>query len=229
VSILQNPNPVSSRYLLQCLSEIEALHVESLIYLCWRPDVSTVFRVKRNDELFERAMDLAREIYGVKKPPKTSKLSPGVNDLKQGIVAASSSVEMIGQFQSLTLSDSCINRYDNIIHTTHVLQATCNSVVDIHIKCYEIRREKASVGFSQYMFSIPMYMFFSFALSPYDCSKLCVMSQCPPEVIPFAMVADGLCCTESDPNANKIFLIILFLLFFHRSLSENYLFVSTRR
>jgi hypothetical protein len=75
--------------------------------MCWRLDVSTVFRVKRNFELFEPAMDLPREIYGVEKPPKISKLSPGVNDLKNDIVAASSSVEMVGQLQSLTLSDSC--------------------------------------------------------------------------------------------------------------------------
>jgi hypothetical protein len=87
------------RYLLQCLSEMEALHVESLIYIFRRPDVSTVFRVKRNFELFEPAMDLAWEIYGVEKNP--SKLSPGVNDLKQDIVAVNSSVEIIGQFHSI--------------------------------------------------------------------------------------------------------------------------------
>jgi hypothetical protein len=38
--------------------------------MCWRPDVSTVFRVKRNFGLFEPAMDLAREIFGMEKPKK---------------------------------------------------------------------------------------------------------------------------------------------------------------
>ena len=41
-----------TRYLLQCLSEIEALEVDSLLYLCWRPDFSSLFKVKRNTVVF---------------------------------------------------------------------------------------------------------------------------------------------------------------------------------
>lgn len=34
---------VPERYILQCLSEMYALQVHKLLYLCWRPDVSSVF------------------------------------------------------------------------------------------------------------------------------------------------------------------------------------------
>ena len=38
---------VPSRYILQCISEMEALEVEQLFYLCWRPDEPSVFKISR--------------------------------------------------------------------------------------------------------------------------------------------------------------------------------------
>lgn len=52
-----------SRFLLQCLAKIESLDVDKLVYLRWRPDISTVFIVKRNHELFMKAYEASNSIY----------------------------------------------------------------------------------------------------------------------------------------------------------------------
>ncbi|KAH3888912.1 hypothetical protein DPMN_012957 [Dreissena polymorpha] len=104
-----------ARYLLQCLSEIKFLNVESLIYLCWRPDLSTVFKVNRNSMLFKKAFDLAVNMYDVEKPKRPTKLADETNVLKTEINELSrtnSTVEFIGVFRSLTHNYSANNIHD---------------------------------------------------------------------------------------------------------------------
>ncbi|WAR13568.1 hypothetical protein MAR_027748 [Mya arenaria] len=48
---------------LDCLAEIEVLEVDQLIYVSWRYDISTVFVVKGNKQLFEKAYGIAKQLY----------------------------------------------------------------------------------------------------------------------------------------------------------------------
>ena len=50
---------MQTRYLLQCLSKIEALEVDRLLYLCWTPGFSSLFKVKRNAALFNETFHFA--------------------------------------------------------------------------------------------------------------------------------------------------------------------------
>lgn len=73
------------RYLLQCLSEIEALDVDGLIYLCWRPDISTVFKINRNSSLFKKAFALAESIYDSDSIKRPTRLLAETKELKEEI------------------------------------------------------------------------------------------------------------------------------------------------
>lgn len=94
--------PVSSihhkmppRYLLQCLSAIEALDVETLIYVSWKPDISTVFKVKRNKELFNDAYHIAKQLYPNENPRRPTKLLEESKQLKTRIEDACKSSEYV--------------------------------------------------------------------------------------------------------------------------------------
>lgn len=67
------------RYLLQCLSEIQALDARYLLYLSWTDDETTVFKVERNDDLLTKALRVAIRIYGEDKPKKPSKLTSNLS------------------------------------------------------------------------------------------------------------------------------------------------------
>ncbi|WAR27452.1 hypothetical protein MAR_013156 [Mya arenaria] len=50
----RQPSWLPTRFLLQCLSEIEALNGNSLVCLSWTPELSTdVFRIERNKAIQE--------------------------------------------------------------------------------------------------------------------------------------------------------------------------------
>lgn len=73
---------VPERYILQCLSEMYALQVHKLLYLCWRPNVSSVFELSFNQSLFQDALEECLKIVDVQKPKRPVKISKSVQGLK---------------------------------------------------------------------------------------------------------------------------------------------------
>ena len=134
------------RYLLQCLAEIEALNVDSLLYLSWRPDTSSVFKLNRDSDLFERSYELAKHIYGNENPKKPTKLSTEVKALKEEIEYKSSNVELIGLFESAVNDRSVDNTYmsDSKSINAKDLISVLSDIKTLLIRSYNLRREKAS-------------------------------------------------------------------------------------
>jgi hypothetical protein len=135
------------RYLLQCLSEIEALNVPELLYLSWRPDISTCFRIKRNPTLFQRAFKAAVELYDVDKPNRPTKLSEESRLLSAEIHKACSSedmVEFIGVFQSLKHQPDTENSYDNGIYSVQRCEVLLNQLIKCYDDFYELQRIPAT-------------------------------------------------------------------------------------
>ena len=132
------------RYLLQCLAEIEALNVESLLYLSWTSDESIAFLVERDTEFFQRAMNYAIMLYGSESPKKPTKLPPDLQEFKKELITKCQSVRFIGLFKSIVV-DNCVPD-TNTCGTIYVqtLQALFGRVNDINSSCYNIKREKAS-------------------------------------------------------------------------------------
>ncbi|XP_045199092.2 uncharacterized protein LOC123553445 [Mercenaria mercenaria] len=89
------------RYYLQCISEIEALDVEQLLYVCWRPDITTAFIVSRDTETFREALTLAREFLNEKFSKRPTKLDTRTKTLKEKIKKIILKVEFLGEFQSI--------------------------------------------------------------------------------------------------------------------------------
>ncbi|KAH3847299.1 hypothetical protein DPMN_089619 [Dreissena polymorpha] len=73
-----------TQYFLQCQAEIAALNVDSLVYLCWRPNFSSVFIVTKQSELFSRAYKLSENLYNNGAPKRARVLSPELKSQKKG-------------------------------------------------------------------------------------------------------------------------------------------------
>ena len=134
---------VPKRYYLQCLSTMEALDVETLYYVCWRPDVSTVFKVNRNKDLFERAMALAVALYGVEKPKRPVKVPDEAKAIQTDIDHGIASVEYLGEFPSAYASTFQSQLSENHICNTDLI-ALLEKVQTLTKESYELQREKAS-------------------------------------------------------------------------------------
>lgn len=135
------------RYLLQCLAEIEALSVETLIYLSWRPDISTIFRVRRNSELFSRACKLALKLYGTDKVKRQTKLDPETKEIKEMIkdaITSNGTVEFVGLVPSLKQD---LDK-DNVYHRDKFLSRRTLYMLKLLTDCFEqhykLKREPAT-------------------------------------------------------------------------------------
>lgn len=135
------------RYLLQCLSEIEALNVDSLLYLSWRPDISTVFKVNKNEPLFNEAFSLAENIYGIEKPKRPTKITDETKSLKEKVRMACKStqtVEFIGVVPSIKHCESATNIYDSCKFLVRRFEQMLRELVAIHEKFYGLQRQPAT-------------------------------------------------------------------------------------
>ena len=81
--------------MLQCLAEIEVLNVETLIYASWTKEETTVFRVRRDTNLFQNALQIALKIKEEENKTKPTKLTSEMSKLKEEIVLKSKQVEFI--------------------------------------------------------------------------------------------------------------------------------------
>ncbi|KAH3725516.1 hypothetical protein DPMN_051360 [Dreissena polymorpha] len=86
--VMEIHTTIPHRYMLQCESEMDALGVESLLYLCLRPDFSSVFIIRRTQELFKTAYSIEEEVYKTQNPKRVKAKSPEVKQLKVDIVDA---------------------------------------------------------------------------------------------------------------------------------------------
>ena len=125
---------------------MEALNVESLLYLSWRPDNSSVFKLNKDSDLFKRYYEMAKNIYGNENPKKPTKLPNEIKALKEEIARKSSNVELIGLFKSALNDTSVDNEY--VLGAKSVipkdLLSALNEIKTLQIRSYNLRREKAS-------------------------------------------------------------------------------------
>ncbi|KAH3898006.1 uncharacterized protein LOC127864724 [Dreissena polymorpha] len=131
------------RYLLQCLSQIEALNVNSLIYLSWTETLTSIFKVERNINLYNNAMEIARSIYDTSNPKRPNTLCSSVKTLKDEIERASKDACFLGCFPSAKVGKATV-RSAFEVHTVHEISVLLNSLVDLHSQIHEIKREKAT-------------------------------------------------------------------------------------
>ncbi|WAR26930.1 hypothetical protein MAR_012634, partial [Mya arenaria] len=145
--IQQVHKQLPTRYLLQCLSEIEALNVNSLIYLSWTPELSTVFRIKRNKAIFMKAYTLAEKLYNVQRPRRPCKLTEEAKLLKQEIEKECSderTVEFIGLIRSIRHDENAVNVVTNEIFRLCRVQYMLNNLHESHQMLNNLKREPAS-------------------------------------------------------------------------------------
>ena len=137
-------NEFPSRYLLQCLAEIEALDVENLLFISWSPDVTNVFTVPRDRDLFSRVMVHALDIYGPEKPTKPTKLPAFVKSLKEEIDGKCKSILLTAQFKSLVSTEDTADVLQSGHVSSNEISSLCTSTKDAISSAYELNREKAS-------------------------------------------------------------------------------------
>ena len=136
---------IPQRYFLQCQAEMIALNVDELYYLCWRPNLSSVFKVKRNDAIFTEALTIARTLYttdGTKRPTKVLKESKA---LGEKISTSDTDISFVGLFTSIKHDSSAsdvatVTELFLVVRLLHLLERILE-VLDLF---YELQREKAT-------------------------------------------------------------------------------------
>ncbi|WAR15144.1 hypothetical protein MAR_005249, partial [Mya arenaria] len=126
------------RYLLQCLSEMEALDVDRLLYVSWTETKTSVFQLKRNTMLFSKAMSLAR------KQTLPNKLPDGLKILKDEIQKESKNAKFLGLFQSAKDGESENTNTLQITRTVDEAITLIMNIADLHECMYELKRQRAS-------------------------------------------------------------------------------------
>ncbi|KAH3717370.1 hypothetical protein DPMN_060156 [Dreissena polymorpha] len=134
-----------TRYFLQCQAEIAALKVDSLVYLCWRPDFSSVFIVKNQTELFSRAYKLSENLYNNDAPKRARSLSPELKSLKKDIEhSCVHECTFVGIFPSIEhKNETFIQFYTETftVRRTELLLAAIHRLFKLK---FELLREKAT-------------------------------------------------------------------------------------
>lgn len=134
---------VPERYILQCLSEMYALQVHKLLYLCWRPDVSSVFELSFNQSLFQDALEECLKIVDVQKPKRPVKISKSVQGLKKRVQEESVRASFMGEFPSAVRSDSSSSSSTFEFTKVYILNVL-EKIISLMKDGNELQRQKAS-------------------------------------------------------------------------------------
>lgn len=132
------------RYLLQCLCEIEVVGAHYLLYASWTSTETMIFKVERNQTLFQKAMKLALEMYDGTDIKKPSKLTQEMKNLKIEIKDESKKEEIIGRFDSCIATDCGQVVLNARISNADSLCSLLKDIQQCYITKYELNREKAS-------------------------------------------------------------------------------------
>ncbi|CAG2203306.1 unnamed protein product [Mytilus edulis] len=140
--VKQMHNEVPVRYLLQCMCEMEVLQVDKLLYICWMPDITSVFEIRRNDDLFLKVLDILLSIYGNEKPKRPTKLPEGIGQLRAEVQIDCKKAIFCGEFPSISnIDNDCVNMTEATkTDSLEVLQQVAELIKD----GYELKRERAS-------------------------------------------------------------------------------------
>jgi hypothetical protein len=131
------------RYYLQCLSTMEGLDVDGMLYVCWRPDITTVIEVLRNTVVFDSAIKIAKSLYACDKPKRPVKVADGLRSLKSDIVSGCAEARCVGEFPSLVKADKQ-KPTPGILCNISDLVSLYDDVIGLHKDSYELQRQKAS-------------------------------------------------------------------------------------
>lgn len=136
-----------ARYFLQCQAEIKALNVQKLVYLSWKPDVSSVFLVHKHDELFSRAYVLAEKLYNTESPKRTRTVHSDVRGLKQDINKACQDenvVEFVGLFPSVIQKVNHTNQFESNSYKVCRAEMLLSQIIKLFDEKHQLLREKAT-------------------------------------------------------------------------------------
>ncbi|CAG2203301.1 unnamed protein product [Mytilus edulis] len=143
---------IPERYYLQCLATMYAVDAETLLFVSWTQNVTTVFEVNRNDVVFFKALAVAEKLYGTIKPKRPTRLPEELPNLRTDIKEGVAGCSFLGEFQStvvidqnnLTQSIQCDTNSTVTETNPKSLNILHKRILDIVKESYELRREKAS-------------------------------------------------------------------------------------
>ena len=135
---------VLHRYYLQCQATMLALDTQRLLYLCWRPDSSTVFEVYRDHESFSAALEIVLDVYLCDKKKRPTKLPESHQNLRDDIEKGRKRCRFIGEFPSAIASD-LPRLLENVRRiTTDDTLKLLEQISQSFQEGYHLKREKAT-------------------------------------------------------------------------------------
>ncbi|MEW8546432.1 MAG: YqaJ viral recombinase family protein, partial [Candidatus Thiodiazotropha sp.] len=134
---------VPERYILQCQATMHALGVDSMYYLCWRPDLSSVFEIRKNQAIFEEALAIVEDVFGPEHPKRPNALHKNVGKLKSKIKDECKNTNFIGEFVSGVSSSGSSQRVLEPITVSHSKEMF-SALASLLREGYQLKREKAT-------------------------------------------------------------------------------------
>jgi hypothetical protein len=136
-------NSVPERYILQCLAEMEALNVDKLLYICWRPDFTAVFEIHHNRPFFKSAMKEALDKYGNEQPKRPTRLPDHVSEMRNQIKKESQKAKFLGEFPSVSCGNDIAAIQQGYLDVKE-LKLLLNDIIALIGNGYDLQRQKAS-------------------------------------------------------------------------------------
>ncbi|KAH3754241.1 hypothetical protein DPMN_188905 [Dreissena polymorpha] len=132
-----------SRYYLQCQTELKALDVRRMLYVSWTETDTTVFQMELNDDLLNKALKVAEDVYGSDNPKKPTRLGDA-KQLKTELKKKSNEVKILGRVSSCQQMSLGENEYCEARFTSVDLISLLREFYQCTNEKYELLREKAS-------------------------------------------------------------------------------------
>ena len=110
---------IPDRYIPQILAEMATVEVNELLYLCYTPKSSTVFKVCNNRELWDEMLALLKEFYGGEKPQRPNQTAGDIKMLRHKIkIFKSECCHLVVELGS-TKTIECNHRDDDTMDGTY--------------------------------------------------------------------------------------------------------------
>ena len=134
---------VPQRYYLQCQATMDALDVENMYYVSWKPDISTVHEVFRDTDTYQMALDIVCDTYCRNQSRRPKKLPEHLPLLKEHINNGRKRSRFIGEFSSMTAVSKQVSMQSNkqlVAKAMDIKDRLIQTVTD----GYQLRREKGT-------------------------------------------------------------------------------------
>ena len=135
---------VPKYYICQCLSEMKAMKVSKLLFVCYTKESSTFFEIKFDESLWNIIEQEANELYGSDNPSRPKRLKPITKILKEKLELFSErNITLLAEVPSVRMLErtheeiTTTSPYHEVIKSHSVNKSFTDNVADLQVALTE--------------------------------------------------------------------------------------------